>query len=467
VNNIIIGLASIDIHMPTVKQNRKIFNSTSSKVLALAAGVVLGWWLWPSSDEPVTTLENPSNSAGENATRLVSAIRPVTEASAKEAAQTGVLFKSLDPDLETSMNKRFSDALVAQNESDFLVAEELLNDLINDYPELPEPYVNLAAVYTKTNQLEKAQATLVNGLNAKPTTAALFESLQQVLGAQAAEAYQKAFNAKTTRGTVPLDLPLASNITLPQAEPETSSDELDLANEQLDSARKEIANLKSQYELRIASLQEELANQTLLVNNSLNNASEPQVAKLDVAPPSNEIVTASATTPSVATEPIATEPAVSNTPTSTTVAPQVAALEAQQQRDAEIKRQRELAAKALAQTREKNAIGAVRRWAAAWSSQDVQSYVSNYVDGYVPRGSGLSHVQWVSQRRDRLGNKKFINVKVSRFKVEDLGQRFSVQFSQNYKSNTINDTIIKTLTFVKGDDDWSNAKIVTENAISG
>jgi len=266
---------------------------------------------------------------------------------------------------------------------------------------------------------------------------------------------------------VPLDLPLASNITLPQAEPETSSDELDLANEQLDSARKEIANLKSQYELRIASLQEELANQALLVNNSLNNASEPQVAKLDVAPPSNEIVTASATTPSVATEPIATEPAVSNTPTSTTVAPQVAALEAQQQRDAEIKRQRELAAKALAQTREKNAIGAVRRWAAAWSSQDVQSYVSNYVDGYVPRGSGLSHVQWVSQRRDRLGNKKFINVKVSRFKVEDLGQRFSVQFSQNYKSNTINDTIIKTLTFVKGDDDWSNAKIVTENAISG
>ena len=157
------------------------------------------------------------------------------------------------------------------------------------------------------------------------------------------------------------------------------------------------------------------------------------------------------------------EPPVAKPPVAAVTAP----VDNSQQIAAEKKRQQEAAAAALEQMREKNAISAVQRWAAAWSSQDVQSYVSNYVNNYVPGGSDISHSEWVSQRQDRLGNKKFIDVKVSRFKVEDLGQRFSVSFSQNYKSNTINDTITKQLIFVKGSDDWSNAKIVTENVVSG
>ena len=440
-----------------------MFKSTFSKALAMAALVLFGWWLWPSADDSATANKSAlsssdSASATESANRLVSAIRPVTEASAQGVAQTGVLFKSLDPDLRTSMNKRFSEALVAQNESDFGAAEELLNDLINDYPELPEPYVNLAFVYSKTNQLEKAQDTLVSGLNAKPTTAALFESLQKVRGAQAAEAYQKAFNAVSAVDAVPLDLPLAKNIALPQIEPEPSNDELELANKQLDSARNELANLKSQYESRIASLQEELASQAelLAANNRRNTTTDSQVAQVNEAAP----------VPEPAVPAVASIVPASAAP-SPTITTQVAAADSQRRRDAEKKQQQEVAIKALAQKREKNAIDAVQRWAAAWSSQDVQSYVSNYVDGYIPTGSGLSHGQWVSQRRDRLGNKKFINVKVSRFKIEDLGKRFSVRFSQNYKSNTINDTITKMLIFVKGDDDWSDAKIVNENVVSG
>ena len=358
------------------------------------------------------------------------------------------------------MNKRFSEALSAQSKNDFSVAEALLTELIQDYPQLSEPYVNLASVYSKTNQLEKAQTTLVNGLNANPTTAALYESLQQILGAQAAEAYQKAFSATAAVDVVPLDLPLVTELSpLPQTEPSPTKGELELANQRLDSAKQEMENLKTQYELRIASLQEELANQAMIVSNSVNSVVEPQVAQIDTTPrPEPTVVTTPTEPEPVTPEPVTPEP----------VKPvQVAVADTQQQIDAEKKRQERIAAQALAEKREKNAINAVQRWAAAWSSQDVQSYVANYVDGYIPRGSGLSHNQWVSQRRDRLGNKKFINVKVSRFKIKDLGGRFSVRFSQNYKSNTINDTITKTLVFEKREDDWSDAKIVNENVVSG
>ena len=403
---------------------------------------MIGWWLWPSADEPPVEQSLDSVSETDNATRLVSAIRPVSDASAQESAQSGVLFKSLDPNLRSSVNRRFSEAFTALNNDDFIVAEELLKELIKDYPQLSESYVNLAALYSKTNQLEKAQATLVNGFNANPTTAALYGSLQQVLGAQAAEAYQKAFD-NSSLAAVSLDLPLLNEIVLQPAAPQTDSgqdnSELEIVNQQLVSLRKEMSTSKLQYESRIALLQKELANQAILVNNGLSNDNlasnviEPQITKADLAPEPTVDVVAQVDVDAPSEE--------------------ISVQETSQQ--------------ALEQKRQKNAIDAVQRWAEAWSNQDVTGYVANYVDGYVPIGSELSHNEWVSERRDRLGNKKFIKVKVSRFKVEDLGGRFSVRFSQNYRSNTINDTITKKLTYVKGDDDWSNAKIVNEIVVSG
>lgn len=420
-------------------------------MLAAAVIAVLIWLLQSPTQEPQVA-SSDRDDVTATAQGLVSAIRPVSEASAQDAAQTGILFNSLDPDIRSGLVSRFSEALSAQTQGDYVVAEELLSTLIKDYPQLSEPYVNLAAVYSKTNQLEKAQATLVSGLNANPTTAVLFESLQQVHGAQAAESYQKALS-DTVVTAPPLDLPLVSKLVLsplPQTESPEQAEGTKLAALQVASLNQEISNLKSQYESRIVSLQNELSNQKLLADNNLTALTSLQVATPAPAPAPAKV------TPQ--TEEVKQIPQID--------------LVAQAREKAEEKRQqalaeKKLAEKVLAKSREQNAIKAVQRWATAWSSQDVTNYVGSYADDYVPNGSDLSHDAWVRLRRDRLSNKKFISVKVSGFNVEDLGERFSVRFSQNYKSNTINDTITKKLTFIKGDKNWLNSKIVNENVVSG
>ena len=471
-----------------------MFRSTSRKVLAAMALVLVGWWLWSSDDEPQLEEVAKSNDQKLDSSSFESAIRPITNANTQEAAQTGVLFNSLDPDLQSSVHNRFSEAVIAQKEGDNLVAEELLNQLINDHPQLVEPYINLAAIYARGNKLAEAQTTLMAGLNANQNTATLFESLQQVLGAQAAEAYQKAFN-NTATDPVVFDLPLATDIVALSSNNNATQDsanddkqelelankelasarkemaalkseivalsnnnatqdsidddkqELELANKELASARKEMVTLKSEYEKRIASLQQELASQAILVDNA-SKTSEPAVVVSIPTESETQTSVVAAVTP-----PTTPELEVVSTPV---------------QSDADKERlAQEAILQAAIKKREQNAIEAVQRWAKAWSDQDLQTYVAQYIDTYEPSESNISHDQWVLQRRARLGNKKFIRVKVSRFAVDDLGDRFSVSFSQNYQSNTVRDTITKKLTFIKGNDDWSAAKIVKEEVVSG
>jgi len=111
------------------------------------------------------------------------------------------------------------------------------------------------------------------------------------------------------------------------------------------------------------------------------------------------------------------------------------------------------------------AIELVKRWARAWSAQDVDAYVDHYASNY-SSSSSLSRAQWLEQRQIRLTNKEFINVRLKDFIVKDLGQQFSVTFSQHYQSNTVDDTVTKRLVFHKRGDDWSSAKIVNERLIS-
>ena len=49
-------------------------------------------------------------------------------------------------------------------------AEELLTNLTRDYPELPEPWNNLAVLYASQGQLDKAEAALQSALRITPLT---------------------------------------------------------------------------------------------------------------------------------------------------------------------------------------------------------------------------------------------------------------------------------------------------------
>lgn len=71
-------------------------------------------------------------------------------------------------------------------------AEALLTQLTQDYPELPEPWNNLAVLYAGRGQLDKAQEALSTALRINPAYGTALENLGDVRVRQATEAYQRA-----------------------------------------------------------------------------------------------------------------------------------------------------------------------------------------------------------------------------------------------------------------------------------
>lgn len=71
-------------------------------------------------------------------------------------------------------------------------AEQVLLQLTRDYPELAEPWNNLAVLYAEQGQLDKARAALDSALRIQPEYATAQENLGDVLARQALQAYQHA-----------------------------------------------------------------------------------------------------------------------------------------------------------------------------------------------------------------------------------------------------------------------------------
>lgn len=72
----------------------------------------------------------------------------------------------------------------------------ILLQLNQEYPELPEPYNNLAVIYAKQNQWEKARAALEMAIRTNPNYAAAYENLADVYTQLAAQARAKALQLK-------------------------------------------------------------------------------------------------------------------------------------------------------------------------------------------------------------------------------------------------------------------------------
>jgi tetratricopeptide (TPR) repeat protein len=71
-------------------------------------------------------------------------------------------------------------------------AAEVFEQMTQDFPELPEPYNNLAVMYAASGELERARTALENAVRALPGYALGHENLGDVYLRMAARAYQKA-----------------------------------------------------------------------------------------------------------------------------------------------------------------------------------------------------------------------------------------------------------------------------------
>lgn len=82
-------------------------------------------------------------------------------------------------------------------------AMEVFTSLTVDYPELPEPYNNLAVLYAQQEQFDKARVALEMALRTNPSYATALENLGDIHVKLASQAYAKALQLEPNRSSVP------------------------------------------------------------------------------------------------------------------------------------------------------------------------------------------------------------------------------------------------------------------------
>ena len=104
-------------------------------------------------------------------------------------------------------------------------------------------------------------------------------------------------------------------------------------------------------------------------------------------------------------------------------------------------------------------LSTVASWAEAWSSQDVERYLSFYGHHFDP-GKGMTRERWAAIRRKRVAAPEYIQLEIQNPSVSfQSADRASVRFLQIYSSSTFDGQTMKTLRLSRGSDGW---KIVGE-----
>ena len=84
--------------------------------------------------------------------------------------------------------------------------------LTEDFPDLPEPYNNLAVLYANQNQFEKAKSVLELALKTNPGYAIAYENLGDVYAKLSSQAYNKALQIEGTNPAITPKLAMARQL---------------------------------------------------------------------------------------------------------------------------------------------------------------------------------------------------------------------------------------------------------------
>ena len=85
-------------------------------------------------------------------------------------------------------------------------AIKIYTDLTYDYPDLPEPYNNLAVLHAAQGDYDKARTALEMAIRVKPDYAVAHENLGDIYANMAAQAYKKAAQLDRGNKTAPVKL---------------------------------------------------------------------------------------------------------------------------------------------------------------------------------------------------------------------------------------------------------------------
>lgn len=277
----------------------------------------------------------------------------------------------------------------------------VFQQLTQDYPDLPEPYNNLAVIYAQQKQYDKAKQALETAIRTHPAYATAHENLGDIYARLASQAYGKALS-------------------------------LDAANA---SAQSKLALIQDL--VGAPASRESRGNVTPVVVAATPAVAAPVPTTIPAAPATQSPVGATRPPPTkpVAAPPVAvavTAPATGapSTPTAAAVVPtQVATAD------------------------EAGAARAVRAWASAWSKKDVGSYLAAYApDFQVP--DKRARATWEAERRQRIEKPGNIDVALDNLHIRLDGETARAEFRQTYRAGTFVRKTTKRLDLVRRDGRW-------------
>jgi len=114
---------------------------------------------------------------------------------------------------------RFLKGLILTEQGDTKAAIDVFKSLTHDFPELPEPYNNLAVLYAAQGQYEKARESLQMAIRTHPSYAVAHENLGDVYAKMASEAYDKALSLDSSNQTAQTKLSLIRELFSETAQP--------------------------------------------------------------------------------------------------------------------------------------------------------------------------------------------------------------------------------------------------------
>ncbi|WP_410499195.1 tetratricopeptide repeat protein [Chitinibacter sp. S2-10] len=282
-------------------------------------------------------------------------------------------------------------------------AIKAFTQISEDYPQLPEPYNNLAVLYANKGQFDKARAALQLAIQTNPSYAIAHENMGDLYARLASQAYDKALQLENNNPQVQTKLKLIDSLfgqqgnRLPPSKPVATS-----------GAQKPIMT----------------AQPTMVA--AVKATATPKVTATPKA-------TAVATLAAKATEKPTPSPTASSKP----------ATSSEPQADS------------------KQVIASVQNWAEAWSRQNVTGYINNYSKNFKAPGGRAA---WEQDRQAKISAPKSIDVTVSDIKVEMLDETTAkVRLRQNYKSDRLSSSTVKTLVMEKSGSRW----LIREERIGG
>ena len=127
-----------------------------------------------------------------------------------ENGETTSALELLDQEIASSTSDsaalRFLRARILVTMGDLEKAERIYRELITRYPAQPEPYNNLAYIYSAQGKLDQAASLLRAGLYTDPAYRALFDNLTRIYAEQAARSLSAALDPEDAESRKALPL---------------------------------------------------------------------------------------------------------------------------------------------------------------------------------------------------------------------------------------------------------------------